>query len=86
MTCMSCRYSEPPRDANGKVVIGQANGARMCKRFPPTPMLVPVQSGVGVQYVWPMMGLMDSCGEFRSSANGHEAVAIEDAPAREAMS
>lgn len=63
MTCMSCKYSDLPRDNEGKVLVGQP--IRICKRYPPAPILLPDARGnMAQRYGWPVVGLLDQCGEF----------------------
>jgi hypothetical protein len=84
MTCMTCKYSEPPKSADGKVVLGQ--GVRVCKRNPPVPILVPVQNGVSMQSVYPMVGLTDECGEFRAHEDEGDVARSRTPVPRESMS
>lgn len=78
MTCMSCKYSDTPRDQQGKVVLGQAS--RICKRFPPAHILLPDQHGrTQLQYCWPIVGLMDECGEYCIIAGADEIPGVPSA-------
>lgn len=63
MPCMTCLFSEAPRDETGKVVIGAY--VRVCKRLPPGPIFVPRASGLSLESAWPIVPLNEFCHEFQ---------------------
>lgn len=69
MPCMNCRFSEPPTDAKGNVVLGQP--MRICKRMPPVPIaLAGPQGQLQLTSAWPQVPLMAQCFEFQAMAVG----------------
>lgn len=79
MPCMNCRYSEPPMDQHGNVVLGQP--LRICKRFPPVPIAMAGPRGeLVLQSAWPQVPLMASCYEFQPSTVGETSEVRKSAP------
>lgn len=60
-TCGSCKFSHPAMGADRKIDFTR----RLCKRFPPHPMLMPQQQGLSMQFVWPILDTAQNCGEWQ---------------------
>jgi len=55
MNCEKCKFWERRKDEKD---FG------FCKRFPPSPAVTAVATGLEFQIVWPSTGKDDNCGEF----------------------
>lgn len=80
-SCGACRFGAMAKDAEGKIVFHQ----KVCKRYPPTLMMIPTQTGVNIQALQPMMEVANWCGEFQPMAGmvdlpGEHALAVEEKP------
>lgn len=66
--CGTCEYSELVQviGPDGSIVLGQSQ--RVCKRFPPVPVMVPIpmgqQMGAGLRGVPPPVSDADFCYEY----------------------
>lgn len=61
--CDACAYGEqaPIDPAN----IGAPRGVQ-CRRYPPTPLVVPARGGVAIEGIWPVLVADAYCGEFKA--------------------
>jgi hypothetical protein len=73
---MTCKFSETPRDEQGKFVIGAQ--VRVCKRMPPTPILIPRGPNLSLESAWPVLPLTGHCFEF--AVNEQAANVVEPNP------
>lgn len=64
MNCSTCRYSMLS-DVNA-----QLKRLRFCKRFPPTPVLIPTARGVQVTPMFPAVTDTEYCGEYTYAGPG----------------
>lgn len=90
MICKSCRHwtfhheeeramKVSPIDG-GPSQVGETVKLRfgVCRRFPPTPLLIPVPQSklvggnpaVSIQYLWPTLNAEHGCGEWRLKDGG----------------
>lgn len=56
-TCATCAFSIAAQDADGKINFQ----ARVCRKNPPTPVVVPTPNGPGMRNLWPIMSTGDYC-------------------------
>jgi hypothetical protein len=57
--CIDCKFSIMiPRPGDKELI-------RICRRFPPTPLMVPSQHGIMINTVHPQVQAEDVCGEFQ---------------------
>lgn len=56
--CAVCRYGVRARNAAVMEEIVQ------CERHPKTPVVMPTAQGPALSYQWPMMRLLEVCGDF----------------------
>lgn len=62
-TCGTCRFSVPAMGQDGKINFT----SRVCRRFPPVPMMIPTPQGISMQFVWPQLDTSKNCGEWQGS-------------------
>jgi hypothetical protein len=65
--CANCAYLFIDKDAQDAALAANLRSPDMgiCRRFPPVPLLVPVQNGLTVLPASPPVKLDAFCGEFR---------------------
>ena len=59
-TCGSCKYSIPAKKSDGTIDFRQ----RFCRRFPPTPIMMPTAQGPTIQFILPTLDVNATCWEF----------------------
>lgn len=78
-SCHKCRFSVPARGPDGKINFQ----SKTCRRYPPELLLVPGPKGPMLQALWPIVGVHDSCGEFKDNPDAVELPIMGEVPLAE---
>lgn len=76
VNCGNCRFSIVSQDQNGKINFRQ----RVCKKNPPTPILITTPQGILQNNMWPSLAATDRCFSHEPLAAVIEAEEVEGKP------
>ena len=62
MPCVTCKFSEAPRDNQGHIVLNA--DVVLCK-FQPHVIVVPARNGMMLNTVWAQLPKMEECGQYQ---------------------
>ncbi len=63
--CLSCKFSEFQADQTGRINFN----AKICKRFPPSPIAIPTPHGIQIVAAFPPANKGVRCHEFATASS-----------------